>query len=212
MKTFLRTIQHGIKHWYIPSIIGSLFIILGIYLFTVPLATYLTIVMLFSVSFLASGVLETYFAIRNKEKLESWGWYLSGGIFNTLIGIILIARPDISATVLPFIIGFALLFRSIQGFGFSFELKNYGLKQWWHLTGLAFVGIILSFLIIFNPIATGISLAILLSLTFTTTGIFGIFLSIQLKKLKSFPNKISKHLQEKIEDLKEEYYEFIDKD
>lgn len=212
MKTFFKTIQQSIKNWYVPAIIGCLFILFGIYLFSVPLATYLTLVMFFSASFLFSGVLETFFAIQNHKQLESWGWYLTGGIFNILIGFLLIARPDISATILPFFIGVALLFRSIQGLGFSFELKNYGLKQWWHLAILAAVGILLSFLIILNPIATGISLALLLATTFIVTGLLGIILSIQLKKLKSIPNKISKHLRDKIEDLKEEYYEFIDKD
>lgn len=212
MKTFFKTIRNSIKNWYIPAIIGALFTLLGIYLFTIPLATYFTIVLFFSLSFLFSGLLELVFAIQNRNDLEGWGWHLTGGIFHVLIGLLLITRPDIAATTLPFLIGIALLFRAIQGLGFSFELKNYGLKKWWHLTVLSACGILLSFLIIANPIATGISLALIIALTFVLIGIAGIVLAFQLKKLKSIPQKISKELRDKIEDLKEEYYEFIDKD
>lgn len=211
MKTFFKSIKNTIKHWYIPAIIGTLFILLGIYLFTTPLTTYLTLTMLFSLSFLFSGILELVFAIQNKNEIEGWGWYLTGGIFDILLGIVLVVIPAIAATTLPIFIGIALLFRSIQGLGFSFELRHYGLKQYWHLSLLSIFGIVLSFLIISNPIVTGMSLAIIIALTFILAGIAGIILAVQLKKLKSIPNKLSKELKDKIEDLKEEYYEFIDK-
>lgn len=118
MATFLKTVRNTVKNWYIPAIIGVLFILLGGYLFSVPVATYLTLTIFFSLTFLFSGILEIVFSVQNKDELEGWGWYLTSGIFSLLIGIVLVSKPDVAATTLPFFIGFSLLFRSFQGLGF----------------------------------------------------------------------------------------------
>ena len=211
MATFLKTIRNTVKNWYIPAIIGVLFILFGGYLFSVPAETYFTLTIFFSLSFLFSGILEIVFSVQNKEELEGWGWYLTSGIFALLIGIVLIAKPEVAVTTLPFFVGFSLLFRSFQGLGFAFELKNYGVIKWGNLAILSVLGIIFSFLLIANPIFTGISLVVITALSFIFVGISAIVLAFQLKKLKTLPGKLRKELKDKIEDLKEEYYKDIEK-
>ena len=198
MAIFFKTIRNTIKHWYVPAIIGALFIVLGGYLFTVPESAYLSLVMLFSISFLASGIMEIFFSVQNKDELDGWGWYLASGIFTLLIGVILITKPVVAATTLPFFIGFSLLFRSFQGLGFAFELKNYGVLRWGNLAIVSVLGIILSFLLIVNPIFAGISLVVMTALSFIFAGIVSIVLAFQLKKLKTFTERINKELKEKI--------------
>ncbi len=209
MATFFKTIKNTVKYWYVPSIIGAILILLGGYLFTVPEATYLTLTVLFSLSFVVTGALETYFSWSNREELEGWGWYLASGIFSLVLGIILLTRPEAAALSLPFFIGFTLLFRSFQGLGFAFELKNYGVMQWGNLAIASVLGVVLSLLLISHPVFTGMSLVVITSLAFIFSGIAAIVLSFQLKKLKSIPQKINKELKNKIEDLKEEYYKVI---
>lgn len=210
MATFFKTIKKTVKHWYVPAVIGALLTVLGIYLFTVPLETYATLAVLFSISFLVTGILETWFSIQNKEELEGWGWHLTSGLFSLTIGILLVAKPEISAVTLPMLVGFSLLFRAFQGLGFAFELKNYGVLKWGNLAIASVLGIIFSFVLIFNPAFTGISLVVMTALTFIFVGISGIVMAFQLKKLKNFPQKITKQLREKIEDLREEYYEYLE--
>ncbi len=207
MATFFKTIKNTVKYWYVPAIIGVLFAALGGYLFTVPEATYISLVMLFSISFLISGLLEIYFSVQNKEELEGWGWYLASGIFTLIIGLVLTVRPEIAGVALPFFVGFGLLFRSFQALGFAFELKNYGVLKWGNLAIASVIGVVFSLLLIANPIVTGISLVVITALSFIFVGIAAIVLSFQLKKLKTLPGKLRHELKEKIEDLKEEYYE-----
>ena len=114
MATFFKTIRKTVKHWYVPAIIGALFVVLGFYLFTVPLETYATLTALFSISFLVTGILETWFSIQNREELEGWGWHLISGLFSLAIGILLVTKPEISALTLPMFIGFSLLFRAFH--------------------------------------------------------------------------------------------------
>lgn len=212
MATFLKTIKKTVKHWYVPAIIGVLLIVFGIYIFTTPLETYGTLTMLFSLSFLFSGIAETLFSVQNRKIIEGWGWYLTGGIFNSVIGLMLLSRPEISAFTLPLLVGFTLMFRSIQGLGFSFELKNYGSLKWGNLAIASILGLVFSIILLFNPIFTGISLVVMTALAFIFSGITGIVLGFQLKKLKALPSKIRKELNEKIEVLKKEYYEEIERE
>lgn len=212
MATFLKTIKKTVKHWYVPAIIGVLLIVFGIYIFTTPLETYGTLTMLFSLSFLFSGIAETLFSVQNRKIIEGWGWYLTGGIFNSVIGLMLLSRPEISALTLPLVVGFTLMFRSIQGLGFSFELKNYGSLKWGNLAIASILGLVFSIILLFNPIFTGISLVVMTALAFIFSGITGIVLGFQLKKLKALPSKIRKELNEKIEVLKKEYYEEIERE
>lgn len=209
MSTFLKTIRNTVKHWYVPAIIGVLFIVLGGYIFTVPESTYFSLVMLFSLSFLFSGILEIWFAIDNRDELEGWGWYLTSGIFGLILGVLLIAKPAIASVTLPFFIGFGLLFRSFLGLGLAFELKNYGILKWGNLAIVSVLGIVFSFILIANPVFTSISLVIITALSFIFVGVNAVVLSFQLKKLKTLPQKLKKELKDKIEDLKEEYYESI---
>lgn len=212
MATFLKTIKKTVKHWYVPAIIGVLLIVFGIYIFTTPLETYGTLTMLFSLSFLFSGIAEILFSVQNRKIIEGWGWYLTGGIFNSVIGLMLLSRPEISAFTLPLVVGFTLMFRSIQGLGFSFELKNYGSLKWGNLAIASILGLVFSIILLFNPIFTGISLVVMTALAFIFSGITGIVLGFQLKKLKALPSKIRKELNEKIEVLKKEYYEEIERE
>lgn len=212
MATFLKTIKKTVKHWYVPAIIGVLLIVFGIYIFTTPLETYSTLTMLFSLSFLFSGIAETLFSVQNRKIIEGWGWYLTGGIFNSIIGLMLLSRPEISAFTLPLVVGFTLMFRSIQGLGFSFELKNYGSLKWGNLAIASILGLVFSIILLFNPIFTGISLVVMTALAFIFSGITGIVLGFQLKKLKALPSKIRKELNEKIEVLKKEYHEEIERE
>lgn len=212
MVTFFKTVRNTVKYWYVPAIMGVLFIALGVYIFTVPNSTYFSLVVLFSLSFLVSGILDIWFSLQNRNELEGWAWYLVSGVFSLILGILLITKPIVAAATLPFFIGFGLLFRSIQGLGLAFELKNYGVLKWGNLAIIGVLGILSSFILIGNPIFTGISLVVFTALSFIFVGIYAVALSFQLKKLKTIPLKLSKEMKDKIEELKSEYYEVINDD
>ncbi len=209
MATFFKIIKKTVKHWYIPLIVGLLFLLTGIYIFTTMQETYGALAILFSLSFLISGILEIWFSIQNRKELEGWGWYLTVGIFSLLIGILLISQPGIAVTTLPLFVGFTLLFRSVQGLGFAFELKNYGVLKWGNIAIASVLGIIFSIILLSNPIITGISLVVATALAFIFSGINSIVLSFYLKKLKNMTKKVKTELRDKIEELKEEYYNAI---
>lgn len=192
MANILQTLSDRVKHWYIPLIIGILFILLGLYVFSVPLATYITLAVFFSVAYLVSGIMDTVFAVQNKDSLPGWGWYLVLGLLTLLIGLYLVANPGISMVVLPFVVGFTMLFRSFHLLGLSFDLKSLQVKDWWQLAILSGLAILLSFLMLANPLFIGISLVTLTGMSILFVGIASIALSFQLKKLNKRLKNLSK--------------------
>jgi uncharacterized membrane protein HdeD (DUF308 family) len=126
-------------------------------MFSIPQATYLSLVLFFSASFLVFGIMELVFAIQNKDNLDNWGWYLVGALLDLFVGIILFFQPQVAFVALPYFVGFSLMFRSVQGIGFAFDLKSYGVLQWGNLALISFLGLIGSVILILNPVLANFS-------------------------------------------------------
>ena len=205
--SLLKSLKKTIKHWYIPLLVGIFFIIVSGVSFAWPESSLLALSLLFAVSFLLGGLSEIVFSLANREQLDNWGWSLAFGIVTSIVGILLMLNPALSITTLAFYIGFVVLFRSISTIGFAMDLKKYGSKNWGALLGLGIIGTIVSFILIWNPIFAGLSVVILIALSFLFAGLFNIFLSFQLRKLHKSSKTISAKLVERYDDLMKEIRE-----
>ena len=124
MKTIFDELQQEVKNWWISLILGILYVIVAISLMFSPLSGYAVLSILFSVSMLFSGLLEISFAVSNRRRVSSWGWYLAGGIIDMILGFYLIAYPMLSMEVIPFLIAFWLMFRGFSSVGYAMDLKK----------------------------------------------------------------------------------------
>ena len=207
--SFLQSIKDTIKHWYIPLFVGLLFVILSIVVFSSPVGSMLTLSIFFALSFLFSGLSEIIFSIANRDQLDNWGWSLAFGIITFIVGISLLSHPALSITVLAFYIGFLLLFRSISSISFALDLKKYGSKNWGGLLVFGILGAIVSFLLIWNPLVAGLSVVVLVALSFLFAGIFSILLAFQLRKIHKATKGISEDLKNRyailMEDIRKEW-------
>ncbi len=211
MEYLLKSFTKTVKHWYFPLILGVLFIICGLYVFVSPAETYLTLALLFALSFLVWGLSDMFFSIDNRKSLRSWGWYFVGGLVSLLMGFYLLIHPVVSMEVLPFVVGFMLLFRSFELLGFAFEVKEAGVLNWGNLAIASVLGIIVSFVLLAWPVFTGVWLVVLTGLAFIFTGIASIILSLNLKRLKAWGDKLSGDLNDRIEKLNSEIKEALGK-
>jgi uncharacterized membrane protein HdeD (DUF308 family) len=180
----IESVKDTIKHWYLPLILGILFIIVGILAIITPQATYLSLALIFSMTFLFVGILEIVFSISHRKQLDGWGWSLASGIFSTITGVLLIIYPQVSIITLPLFVGFVVLFHSIMSIAWSIELKKYKVSNWGWLLFAGILGAIFSFLLMLNPVIAGLTIAIWTGIALITIGIFHIHFSIELKKLK----------------------------
>ena len=129
MKTFIDTINFGVKNWWVSLLLGLLYILIAICLMFTPLASYVALSVLFSVSMFVSGTLEILFAVTNRKNISSWGWYLASGIMAfgvlaILCSIGIIWQPGLGALSLVYMIAYTLLIIGIFRVMLSFELKS----------------------------------------------------------------------------------------
>ncbi|MEZ0454677.1 DUF308 domain-containing protein [Sphingobacterium thalpophilum] len=203
--SFFKTVRSSIKHWYIPLIVGILFIVLGFYTITTPVVSFLTLAYLFSWSFMISGILEIIFAVQNRDEVDAWGWYLTGGILYTLVGLLLLLNPLLSAGTMAFMVGFYALFKSIQLLSFSFDLKHYGSRSWGWITLFAVLAIIFSFVLLWNPVFAGFSLVIWTGMAISTVGFAACVFAFQLRNLKDIHGNLPPEWRERYQRLREEF-------
>jgi uncharacterized membrane protein HdeD (DUF308 family) len=206
----LKTIKEAIKYWYIPLIVGLIFVIISIVVFTSPASSLLALSIFFALSFLFGGLSEIVFALVNRHQMENWGWSLAFGIITFVVGFSLVIHPSLSLSVLAFYIGFVILFRSVAAISFALDIKRYGSKNWGALLTLGIIGTIFSFILIWNPVFAGMSIVILVALNFLFAGLFSIFLSLQLRKLHKSTKTISEKLRERYDGIMEEIREELE--
>ncbi|MCB0468756.1 MAG: DUF308 domain-containing protein [Aequorivita sp.] len=202
--SFLKSLKQTIKHWYIPLLVGIFFVVVSIVVFSSPAGSLVALSLLFALSFLFSGLSESLFALANKDHLDNWGWSLALGIITLIVGFLLLLNPALSLTVLAFYIGFVILFRSISTIGFAIDVKKYGSKNWGGLLVLGIIGTIVSFILIWNPLFAGLSVVILVALSFLFAVLFSILLAFQLRKLHKSSKRISANLVERYDAIVKE--------
>ena len=173
-----------IKNWWVFLLTGILLIVGSFWVFFTPAESYEALAWLFSILVLANGISYVYFSISNRDELEGWGWYLAGGIFEIILGAVLIYYPVLSILMLPLFVGFWFMFRGVQIIGVSLDLKKYGFLDWGWLMLLGIAITIMSFFMILDPVFGFFNVVFLTALSLLLFGIANIMISLKLKKIK----------------------------
>ena len=128
-------------------LLGIIFFIVGIVVFFEPGGTYLALSVLFGIVVILSGAFELYLGTKAPTG-SGKGWYIAGGVVEILLGILLLCTPSMLFTILPFVLGFWLLFRGFMAVGVASEMMGVGIKGagWTMTLGIlviisAFIGV-----------------------------------------------------------------------
>ena len=132
--------RHSIDNWQLSMLLGIIFFIVGIVVFFEPGGTYLALSVLFGIVVILSGAFELYLGTKAPTG-SGKGWYIAGGVVEILLGILLLCTPSMLFTILPFVLGFWLLFRGFLAVGVASGTMGVGILV-----------IISAFLVLFNPI------------------------------------------------------------
>lgn len=201
----IKTYKSIIKNWHLILLTGILLIGVGLWAIIFSHQSITALAIIFSLTFLVSGLLETIFSISNKDVISNWGWALVLGIIKLVIGFLLLINPSISILTLAFYVGFVILFRSLATIVLSFNLKNYHILQWGNLLAMGIIGFILSILLLINPHFTATAIVVCLGLALIVSGAISIYSSLKLKKVKSLVKKVSSDLMSRYEAIKKEF-------
>jgi uncharacterized membrane protein HdeD (DUF308 family) len=190
----LKEIRRDIKNWWVFLIIGAVFVLLGFWVMSKPLESYLALSILFAITMLIGGIFQIVFSITNREEMKGWGWQLAVGIMELILGIILTRNMGLTMTTLPFVVGFWMMFRSMDLIGIALELQTRKYSGWvWYLV-LGILLMIFAWFIIFNPILGGITVVLWTSFALIVAGVTYIMLAFKFKKV----NQVIEKVEEKI--------------
>lgn len=129
---------------------GALIILFGFIALLFPGITIMGLAIYFAISVLIGGIALTISAIKQKDVNGFWVNYLLEGIIGILLGIIIIARPKVAASVFMVVAGlWALLIGVILIWNY---VKNKRLGQGNHFSLLnGVISVMFGLLIILNP-------------------------------------------------------------
>ncbi|MBB6463570.1 HdeD family acid-resistance protein [Flammeovirga kamogawensis] len=176
-------LKYNVKHWYYPLISGLLLIGLGAWTVAHLLETFVSLSYLFSITFLAVGTGQMFTALDNRKSQGNWGWSFTGGMFTTILGIILISNPAMSLTTLPLYLGFYVLIKGLETIGKSIEYKDVS-NSWGLLMFSGIVGLLLGFIIITNMTFASLTATFWFSLALFNAGISEFIVASKLKSIK----------------------------
>lgn len=99
------------KNWWIFLLIGIINIVAGLACFFNPGLTAVFLVTLMGLSWLFSGVLEIYAAIKLRKEIDNEGWLILGGLLSVVSGLVVIVHPGAGALAMAWLIAtYAVVF------------------------------------------------------------------------------------------------------
>ena len=171
------------KLWWITLLRGIILLLLSIYIFKHPVDALVGIAIYVSISLLVTGLFQTGVAIATKNLSENWHWGLAIGLIDIFFGFILMTNPLLTATTLPFVVGFWIIVSGIMAFVDAFQYRKEGVSLWW----LGMLGGILSVLIGYT-ITSNLTIGTLvittwIGLGFGLAGLINILIGVKLKSI-----------------------------
>jgi uncharacterized membrane protein HdeD (DUF308 family) len=163
---------------YLPMIFGLIFIGFGVWMLVTPGEFFITWSLSFAFAFVVTGLLEVIYAISSRHYMPNWAWLIGG--------ILLLSRPQISMNILPFFVGFGILFRSIMSITWSIELQKLGDQNWRWMLSIGIVGLLFSFLLLWNLVFVRLTTALCAGIYLIIIGFTQPFLSLRLSRIDEF--------------------------
>ena len=174
--------KKNVNYWRL-LLTGLVLIGVGIWIFASPLEAYVSLSILFATGVVIIGCMESAFSIWAKTYLEGWSWIFLGGIFDILLGGYLLMYPVVTFKVLPFIMGFWVLYRGFSAVSFAFDRKDSNATNWWLLLIIGILVIFFGVMVLAVPAFGALSIVEWTALSFIAAGIFRVLLAFKLRRL-----------------------------
>jgi uncharacterized membrane protein HdeD (DUF308 family) len=110
----------GSRVWAV--VLGILLVIGGIVVVAWPGVTFLVIAVIWGITLLVGGIARVVSAAVLRG--YGWGWLVVLGIIETIIGIVMLAWPDVTAYVILLLIGIYSIVAGILQIVLAFELRR----------------------------------------------------------------------------------------
>lgn len=153
----------AVRHWWLLMLAGILCIAAGIAVFVFPLESYVTLSLLFGVLLIVVGAAKLIAASTSGNYFMMRGYVIVGGVLDLILGLFLCIYPDVTLMLLPIMMGFWMMYNSFILIGFSGDFETFGVPGSGWMTGGGILLLILSILVLVNPLGAGIATVVVLA-------------------------------------------------
>lgn len=182
MSTIAKMNRNDINLW-VSLLKGILLIILGVWLLKSPTDSLLKLSMIFGIIIILGGLLEVGLAFNYRKINTNWGWAITSGVFDILIGAFLVSNPSFILLLITGLVSIWLLIRGIISVSYALNLKKENNPK--YIYGLIFgiVLILFATLFVWHPKVLGITIGFWAALAFISLGIFRILFVFKVQKI-----------------------------
>jgi uncharacterized membrane protein HdeD (DUF308 family) len=114
--------------WWLMLLTGLASIAAGVVTVVWPGITTATLFYLIVAWAIATGILETIYAIRFRKEIEGEGWLVLDGVLSVAFGILLLAQPTAGALAVLWMIGVYAIAYGVLLVVLAFRIRNLGAK------------------------------------------------------------------------------------
>jgi uncharacterized membrane protein HdeD (DUF308 family) len=164
--------RFGVDH---PALAGLVMIVLGILLLAMPGASLKTVIYLFGIMVIVYGLMRIVAGLRGHMESKSAG--VVGGLFAIILGIMILAWPELSALTLIYLIGGWAIVTGVVDIGGAFVSKEGGAHRVWMII-VGLVSVVFGLILFFNPGDGGLALLWLIGIYLLVVGFLRIIVGI----------------------------------
>ncbi|MGD9738734.1 MAG: HdeD family acid-resistance protein [Bauldia sp.] len=168
------------ENWWLFLVRGVLAIIFGVIAIAVPIATVITLAIIFGIYAIIDGVMALASAIRGDSKMPRW-WLVIVGIAGIAAGILAIVWPDLTALLLITFIGAWAVVRGVFEIIGAIALRREIDNEWMLILG-GVLSVLFGVFVLIAPGAGAIALAWLIGIAALLLGIMLVGLAFRLRR------------------------------
>ena len=175
-----------------PSLLSSIFLLLlGLLLFFKSSATLMGISYLVGGVLIAVGIIAIINFLRNSTKDIFVELNIVYDIVSIVAGLFLITVPEFIGSIIPIVVGIAIIISSSFKVRQALILKNFESKYFWPTLIMAIICLICGIVILFNPFTSAVVVTKIIGLFMIIYAILDIINSYILKKSSEIGIEVS---------------------
>lgn len=173
------------KTFFKSSICASIILmILGLLLIFQSEVTITTISYIIGAALVALGVLALIRFIKSAKNITEMNFNLDiiYGLVTVILGIVIITNPKAIASILPIVLGIAIVINSASKLQYAFILKNDNNDMWKTTMIIAIVSAICGVVLLFNPFAGAVLIMKIVGIFIVVYSVLDIVSTVIIKK------------------------------
>lgn len=165
--------------WWLALIKGIILILLAFYVFFNPVGALVDLTFVGGLLLMLTGISLIFMSIASRNVLPNWGLHLAEGVVDVLFAFVLMTNPGITAAVLPFVVGFWMMFLGI--ISFVDALQSGGDNKLARILG-GILTVIIGYFVSGNLVIGALTITFWIGLGLLLAGLVNVVVAMKLKK------------------------------